>query len=82
MYISAVRKNRRVQVSSRMLRQNEEGLGGQSNNPHVIINAEVNCDTISLTVEDAVYKIDYGFGRLGVRDLGIHHYINIVKPKA
>jgi len=71
MYISAVRKNRRVQVSSRMLRQNEEGLGGQSNNPHVIINAEVNCDTISLTVEDAVYKIDYGFGRLGVRDLEV-----------
>ena len=34
------------------------------------MNADVNCDTITLTVDGVVYKLDYGFGRLGVRDLG------------
>ena len=43
---------------------------GNENSPHVIMNADVNCDTITLTVDGVVYKLDYGFGRLGVRDLG------------
>ena len=29
------------------------------------------CDTITLTVEGKQYKIDYGFGRLGVKDLEV-----------
>jgi hypothetical protein len=54
-----------------MLRENEEGLGEEENNPAVIIAADVNCDTISLTVGMQVYKIDYNFGRSGVKDLEV-----------
>ena len=70
MYINAARKNGGVEVSSRMLRTGEDGLGGQDNSPPVVINADVNCDTITLVVDGATYKLDYGFGRLGVKDLG------------
>ena len=54
-----------------MLRPAEEGLGGGENSPPVTISADVNCDTITLTVEDRQYAIDYGFGRLGVKDLEV-----------
>ena len=70
MYINAARKNGGVEVSSRMLRTGEDGLGGQDNSPPVVINADVNCDTITLVVDGDTYKLDYGFGRLGVKDLG------------
>ena len=43
------------------------------------MNADVNCDTITLTVDGVVYKLDYGFGRLGVRDLGGGEYNIIVR---
>ena len=76
MYIQAVRRSTGVEVSARMLRQGEEGLTDQNNDPHVIINADVNCDTITLNVDGSVYKIDYDFGRLGVRDLGMCIYFN------
>jgi len=72
MYIQAVRQvNNQVVVHTRMLRENEEGLGEEENNPPVIIAADVNCDTITLTVGTQVYKIDYDFGRSGVKDLEV-----------
>ena len=71
MYIQAIRQpSGQVVLHARMLRENEEGLGGEENNPAVIIAADVNCDTISLTIGTQVYKIDYNFGRSGVKDLG------------
>ena len=78
MYIQAVRQvNNQVVVHTRMLRENEEGLGEEENNPPVIIAADVNCDTITLTVGTQVYKIDYDFGRSGVKDLGKYSYTNL-----
>ena len=71
MYLAAERKPRGLEVAARMLRPGEEGLGRTENSPHVVIRADVNCDTISLDIDGAVYKLDYGFGRLGVKDLGI-----------
>ena len=79
MYINAARKNSGVEVSSRMLRTGEDGLGGQDNSPPVVINANVNCDTITLVVEGSTYKLDYGFGRLGVKDLGKYKSAIIMK---
>ena len=78
MYIQAIRQfNRQVVLNARMLEENEEGLGAEENNPAVIITADVNCDTITLTVEDQVFKIDYNFGRSGVKDLGL--FFSLVK---
>jgi len=72
MYIQAIRQpSGQVVLHARMLRENEEGLGGEENNPAVIIAADVNCDTISLTIGTQVYKIDYNFGRSGVKDLEV-----------
>ena len=71
MYMRAVRRRGRVEVEARMLRPGDEGVGSQQNSPPVSIAAEVNCDTISLTVEDKIYKIDYGFGRLGVTEMEV-----------
>ena len=72
MYIQAIREQSgRVNLHARMLRDNQEGLGAEENNPPVIIDADVNCDTISLTVGSTLYKIDYDFGRSGVKDLGL-----------
>jgi len=72
MYIQAIRQiNRQVVLNAKMLEENEEGLGAEENNPAVIIAADVNCDTITLTVEDQVFKIDYNFGRSGVKDLEV-----------
>jgi len=71
MYLRATRRRGRVEMEASMLRPGQEGLGGQQNSPPVFISADVNCDTISLTVEDKLYKIDYGFGRLGVKEMEV-----------
>eukprot|EP00092_Neocalanus_flemingeri_P039546 GFUD01043060.1.p1 GENE.GFUD01043060.1~~GFUD01043060.1.p1 ORF type:complete len:1063 (-),score=221.30 GFUD01043060.1:462-3650(-) len=72
MYIQAVRRpSGQVVINARMLRDNEDGLGEEENKPAVIIAADVNCDTITLTVGSKVYKIDYDFGRSGVKDLEV-----------
>ena len=71
MYIKAVRGRGGLEVTARMLRPGQEGLGAAENSPPVTISADVNCDTITLTVEDKQYKLDYGFGRLGVKDLEV-----------
>ena len=71
MYIQAVRGRGGLEVTARMLRPGEEGLGEAENSPPITITADVNCDTITLTVEGKQYKIDYGFGRLGVKDLEV-----------
>ena len=71
MYIQAIRQpSGQVVVNARMLEDNEDGLGEEENNPAVIIAADVNCDTITLTIGSKVYRIDYDFGRSGVKDLG------------
>ena len=71
MYLGAFRRRGRVEVEAKMLRPGEEGLGGQENFPPVTISADVNCDTITLTVEGEIYKVDYGFGRLGVKEMEV-----------
>jgi len=72
MYIQAIRQpSGQVVVNARMLEDNEDGLGEEENNPAVIIAADVNCDTITLTIGSKVYRIDYDFGRSGVKDLEV-----------
>ena len=73
MYIAAERKPRGLEVSARILRPGEEGLGRTENYPNVVIRADVNCDIISLDIDGAVFKLEYDFGRLGVKDLGTVH---------
>ena len=71
MYIQAIRApSGQVVLNAKMLKDNEDGLGEEENNPPVIIAADVNCDTITLTVGNKIYKIDYNFGRSGAKDLG------------
>jgi len=72
MYIQAIRApSGQVVLNAKMLKDNEDGLGEEENNPPVIIAADVNCDTITLTVGNKIYKIDYNFGRSGVKDLEV-----------
>ena len=71
MYIQAVRGMAGLEVTARMLRPGQEGLGEVENSPPVTISADVNCDTVTLNVQQKQYKIDYGFGRLGVKDLEV-----------
>ena len=71
MYLRAVRRRGRVEVEAMMLRSYQEALGGHKNNPSISLAADVNCDTISLIMEDKLYKIDYGFGRLGVKEMEV-----------
>ena len=68
MYISTVMRRGEVVVMARMLRPDEEGLGGVVN---VVMEASVDCDTISLNISGQVYKLDYSMGRLGVKDLEV-----------